>query len=51
LYLEEFQQAAKQVALNGKISKVAVGEEQPLTPFEAKYQASAQVCWQLRLVR
>ena len=50
LYLEEFQQAAKQVNLFGRITKLPV-EEQPLTPFEAKYQASGQVCWQLSLDR
>jgi len=51
LYLEEFQQAAKRVALTGDISQVAVIKDQALTPFEAKYQASEQVCWQLTLVR
>lgn len=51
LYLEEFQQAAKIVALTGDISQVANEEGQALTPFEAKYQASDQVCWQLNLVR
>jgi tRNA G46 methylase TrmB len=48
LYLQEFQQAAKQVNLIGNITELAI-EEQPLTPFEAKYQASGQVCWQLSL--
>lgn len=46
LYLQEFQQAAKQVNLQGELTKLTV-EVQPLTPFEAKYQASGQVCWQL----
>ncbi|MDP7592164.1 MAG: SAM-dependent methyltransferase [Litorilituus sp.] len=50
LYLAEFQQAAKQIHLHGDISKVAIAE-QSLTPFEAKYQASGQECWQLRLRR
>jgi tRNA G46 methylase TrmB len=50
LYLQEFQQAAKQVNVLGSITEVAV-EQQPLTPFEAKYQASGQVCWQLNLTR
>lgn len=49
LYLEEFQQAAEQIALHGELSQVNVAEEQALTPFEAKYQASGQVCWQLTL--
>ncbi len=48
LYLQEFQQAAKQVKLFGDITELAI-EEQPLTPFEAKYQASGQICWQLTL--
>jgi tRNA G46 methylase TrmB len=50
LYLEEFQQAAKQVNLNGDLVALDVSE-QPLTPFEAKYQASGQVCWQLYFTR
>jgi tRNA G46 methylase TrmB len=49
LYLEEFQQAAKQIPLHGELSQVNVAQEQALTPFEAKYQASGQVCWQLTL--
>lgn len=51
LYLQEFQQAAKQVALQGSIEPLVAGSEKPLTPFEAKYQASGQVCWQLILNR
>lgn len=50
LYLQEFQQAAKQVNLVGDLIELPI-EEQPLTPFEAKYQASGQVCWQLSLTR
>jgi tRNA G46 methylase TrmB len=50
LYLQEFKQAAKQVSLAGHIAKVEV-EEYPLTPFEAKYHASGQVCWQLSITR
>ncbi|MGL1956486.1 MAG: SAM-dependent methyltransferase [Colwellia sp.] len=48
LYLEEFQQAARLVNLVGKITELNVTDN-ALTPFEAKYQASAQVCWQLQL--
>jgi len=48
LYLQEFQQAAKQVNLVGCIEKVRKTTS-PLTPFEAKYQLSGQVCWQLIL--
>jgi tRNA G46 methylase TrmB len=51
LYLEEFQQAAKQIALHGELSQVNVAEEQALTPFEAKYQSSGQICWQLTLYK
>lgn len=50
LYLQEFQQAAKQVNLIGDLTELAV-EAQPLTPFEAKYQASGQLCWQLMFIR
>jgi hypothetical protein len=50
LYLQEFKQAAKHVNLLGDITKLP-DDEQPLTPFEAKYQASGQVCWQLSLKR
>jgi tRNA (guanine-N7-)-methyltransferase len=51
LYLEEFQQAAKQMALHGELSQVNVAVEQALTPFEAKYLASGQICWQLTLYK
>ncbi|ALO36538.1 SAM-dependent methyltransferase [Colwellia sp. MT41] len=52
IYLAEFQQAAKQVNLHGEISSLTVVEaSSALTPFEAKYQASGQVCWQLILHR
>jgi tRNA G46 methylase TrmB len=51
LYLEEFQQAAKQMALHGELYQVNVTQEKALTPFEAKYQASGQVCWQLTLYK
>jgi len=50
LYLQEFRQAAKQVDLSGDVVELTV-EDQPLTPFEAKYQASGQMCWQLILTR
>ncbi len=45
LYLEEFQQAADIAGLVGEMTQV--NDEEPLTPFEAKYQASEQQCWQL----
>jgi len=48
LYLEEFQQAADIAGLVGEMTKVTQSDnEEPLTPFEAKYQASDQQCWQL----
>ncbi len=52
IYLDEFQQAASHVDLTGNISEVAIVDAGlALTPFEAKFQASGQVCWQLRLKR
>ncbi|AOW77457.1 SAM-dependent methyltransferase [Colwellia sp. PAMC 20917] len=49
LYLEEFQFAADVAGILGNIS--AITNEEPLTPFEAKYKASGQPCWQLLLNR
>jgi len=50
IYLEEFQQAAKFVVLHGEINALPVVDaSQAMTPFEAKYQASGQICWQLTL--
>ena len=52
IYLAEFQQAAKLVDLRGEITALPVVESSlALTPFEAKYQASGQICWQLHLKR
>ena len=52
IYLAEFQQAAKLVDLRGQIDSLPVVDSSlALTPFEAKYQASGQVCWQLVLQR
>jgi tRNA G46 methylase TrmB len=52
IYLEEFQQAAKRVALQGEITALPVVDSAlAMTPFEAKYQASEQICWQLTLGR
>jgi hypothetical protein len=52
IYLAEFQQAAKLVDLPGKIDSLpTVDSSLALTPFEAKYQASGQICWQLILNR
>jgi len=50
LYLEEFKQAASWVGLLGDIEMLPVMEaNKALTPFEAKFQASKQTCWQLTL--
>lgn len=45
LYLEEFAAAARQSGKSAEISDIVT--EDPLTPFEAKYQASGQQCYQL----
>ena len=45
LYLEEFQFASDIAGRAGNITEV--NDKQALTPFEAKYQASGQVCWEL----
>jgi tRNA G46 methylase TrmB len=47
LYLEEFNFAISLLNLKGEFSTVNVHE--PLTPFEAKYLASAQECFQLTI--
>ncbi len=49
LYLEEFQVAADILSFKGEITTVHV--TQPLTPFEAKFHASGQQCWQLHIVK
>lgn len=52
IYLEEFQQAATHVDIHGEIT--ALTDTNPvlaLTPFEAKYLSSGQVCYQLLLNR
>ena len=49
LYLEEFQFAADIAGLKGDITEVC--DSKPLTPFEAKYRASGQTCWQLSFQR
>lgn len=45
LYLEEFKLAADVAGLQGNITPV--NDDETLTPFEAKYKASGQQCWQL----
>ncbi|WDE04542.1 SAM-dependent methyltransferase [Thalassomonas viridans] len=47
LYLEEFLFAAEIAGKSGTIGEVA--DEASLTPFEAKYRASGQQCWQLTI--
>lgn len=49
LYLEEFQLAADVLSFKGDITTVQV--TQPLTPFEAKFHASGQQCWQLHIIK
>ncbi|TYK65866.1 tRNA (guanine(46)-N(7))-methyltransferase TrmB [Colwellia echini] len=50
IYLAEFKQAAALVDLQGEITTLPVVESAAaLTPFEAKFQASGQECWQLIL--
>jgi tRNA G46 methylase TrmB len=49
LYLEEFQLAADILSFKGDISTVNV--TLPLTPFEAKFHASGQQCWQLNILK
>lgn len=45
LYLMEFSRAASHYGLNGDVQEL-VGSD-PMTPFERKYLASGQPCWQL----
>ncbi|WP_286234516.1 tRNA (guanine(46)-N(7))-methyltransferase TrmB [Thalassotalea sediminis] len=47
LYLEEFLMAANIANRRGSIEEVKA--DIALTPFEAKYKASGQVCWQLTI--
>jgi len=51
LYLQEFLAAIKLTGADGAISEIpniSKGDS-PLTPFEAKYLASGQKCWQLTI--
>ncbi len=45
LYLQEFQAALAIANIDSKLTEIV--SAQPLTPFEAKYQASGQQCWAL----
>ena len=47
LYLQEFQLAAEIAGFSSVISTVA--DKQAMTPFESKYRASGQTCWQLSI--
>ncbi len=48
LYLEEFQAALLLTGRQSQLTAVVAKKNiQALTPFEAKYQASGQQCWQL----
>ncbi|MCU4674954.1 tRNA (guanine-N(7)-)-methyltransferase [Catenovulum sp. 2E275] len=46
IYLQEFQYALKLAGLNSKIESIQV--KHPITPFEAKYNASGQTIYQLK---
>nr|WP_252736333.1 tRNA (guanine-N(7)-)-methyltransferase [Aestuariibacter sp. A3R04] len=45
LYLMEFSQAVRHYGLQGNMRELRSAA--PMTPFERKYQASGQPCWQL----
>lgn len=45
VYLMEFAQAAKHYGLQGHLTEITTA--QSMTPFERKYRASQQTCWQL----
>jgi tRNA (guanine-N7-)-methyltransferase len=45
IYVMEFAQSAKQYGVEGRLSEVS--STTPITPFERKYTASGQQCWQL----
>lgn len=45
IYLLEFAQAAAHYGVKGDLQQVPEGED--FTPFERKYRASGQICWQL----
>lgn len=47
LYLQEFCFASELLGHQGTVKKIT--NHEPLTPFEAKYLASGQVCWQLTI--
>ena len=45
VYLLEFAQAAQQYGIQSDI--IEITGDKSMTPFERKYRASGQVCWQL----
>lgn len=47
IYLQEFLLAAEVAGRKGFLHPIE--SETPLTPFEAKYQASGQQCWELNI--
>ncbi|MFD2167665.1 tRNA (guanine(46)-N(7))-methyltransferase TrmB [Thalassotalea euphylliae] len=50
VYLEEFLIAAKLTGRDGEITEISLTEDQtPITPFEAKFFASGQKCWLLKI--
>lgn len=46
IFLQEFQLALSLYDIKSALE--AVSEDEPLTPFERKYMASGQACWQLK---
>lgn len=49
VYLQEFQQACELAAKDGACLTELAPQSQPLTAFEAKYQASQQRLWELTI--
>ena len=49
LYLDEMAVVLSHLGRASTLSHVA--DDEPMTPFEAKYQQSGQVCWELRTLR
>jgi tRNA G46 methylase TrmB len=48
LYLEEVAVVLAHLGQAAQLNDVA--DDEPMTPFEAKYQNSGQVCWELRTI-
>lgn len=46
VYLQEFAQAAKHYDVEAELTEIT--SQEAMTPFERKYRASGQQCWQLK---